>query len=340
MPAIDKGYQVDFKQGINFIGSDIAFGLRSNIISKKEGLFLDFKNELLAGKILHRGFDKKDVIYHMTKDINEELGYEELESNGERFIKLDNENYLKFEALSEKKFIKKYPEKEYIEIEKGKFFRMHPDLYSTLYCIDFKTTSIPKFMWKEIAPYYIMQLNSYLGFNHQEFGFLLRCDVGFTGIDSSRTGFFRSKSKKYPFIWNKYFTLYPHNFNPELFYFTLEKIRNFFYHMDNNTDLAKIPCCEFLFECKDKCRKFCPNPIEEVKMDVNGKCVHCNQEIRAGTKGLMRNNKMYHHTNENGERIEDCIKACKDAYEVIEKKDDHQSIADMMIDNYMSGGLD
>jgi hypothetical protein len=340
IPAIVKGYEEKFAQGKNVIGaSEIPFGLRSTIIKKREDLKLKWKNDLLAGKILHRGFQKKEVIYYTTQDINTALGYEEKEVNGERFIKLDNGNYMKFEALSEYDFVKKYPEMEYIKVGPNQFVRQHPDTWTTLYCIEDKTTTLPKGMWKELAPYFIMQLNTCLGLNKHLFGFLRRCDVGFTGLDSSRSGFFKSKSTKFGYIWNKYFIFYPHNFNVKLWKYTLVKIEDYFDYMENEEDLSKIDCPDFIFECDGKCKEYCPNPIEKVKVDVNEVCVSCKQEIRVGTSALIRNDKMYHHTDEHGERYESCIWDCKKAWKVV-KNGNEQSIADMMIDNYMSGGLE
>jgi hypothetical protein len=315
IPSLVKGYEEDFEKGSNVIGcSEIPFGLRANIIKKRKGLKINWTNSLLAGKILHRGFQKKEVIYYTTQDINKALGYKEKEVNGKRFIKLENNNYMKFEAMSEYDFVRKYPEKEYIKIGSNQYLRQHPDIYTTLYCIEDKTTTLPKGMWKELAPYFIMQLNTCLGLNRHKFGFLRRCDVGFTGLDSSRSGFFKSKSTKFGFIWNKYFSFYPHIFNPELFNFTIEKCKAFFYHMEKTEDLSKIECPDFIFSCEKKCREYCPNPIEKVNMDKNDVCAHCKKEIRMGTKGLIRNNKMYHHTNEHGERYEECIKACKESF--------------------------
>ena len=315
IPALIQGYKEDFNNNLNIIGSEIAFGMRSNIIIKKHNLNLSFKNELLAGKILHRGFQKKEAIYEITKEINKQLGYNEKEINGFRFIKLKNNNYQLFEALSEYQYKKKYPKNEYIEVFPNKFFRMHPDIWTSLYCIELKTTSLPKKMWKDIAPYYIMQLNSYLGFHNHKFGFLLRCDLGFTGLDFSRTGFFKSKSTKSGYLWNNYFLLYPHYFNEKLFQITLNRISMFFKYIKNHENLRDIPCPEFPeFECEGKCKKYCPNPITKVKMEKNDICSHCGKTIFIGTTAFMRNNKLFHYTGRNRERIEDCIKACKEDY--------------------------
>ena len=299
MPAIAKGYDSDFLNTPNIIGSsEIPFGLRKNIINKRENLTLDFQMDLLSGKMTHHSLQKEEVMYYITKEINKQLGYNEIEIYGNRFIELDNGNYHQFKVQKEKE--------QFIEFYPKQYFRLHSDIHTTYYTIEIKTTTMPIKMWKALAVYNLQQLNTYLGFAHHDYGFLLKNDQKV----------YTSKSTRESYVWNNFFMLYPHHFSQELFDYTINRVKEYFNHVNNNTPIEKIACPEFLFECKDKCREYCPNPIDKVKLDVNETCTHCKQEIRAGTTALLRNNQMYHYTTEKGERYEECIKACKDAYEV------------------------
>lgn len=297
IPSIYKGFQEEFIQSPNIIGSSsIPFGMRRNVIKKREGLSLDPLWKLLVGKIVHWGLQKEEVLKLITKQINKELGLEEREINGFRFIK-NQKGWERFKVIPEKA--------KYIEILPNKYFRMHSDIHTTKYTIEIKTTSLPRKFWgPKLAPYHLMQLNTYMGFNHHKFGFLLRADLKA----------FTSQSTRFSYVWNNYFMLYPIQFNQELFDYTLNRIKQFFEY-SNEDNLEKIPCPEFpQFECKGKCRKYCPNPIDKVKIDHTEVCSHCGKPIREGTMALIRNDRVYHYTNEKGHEWEDCVEACKQAW--------------------------
>jgi hypothetical protein len=170
---------------------------------------------------------------------------------------------------------------------------------------------MPKKMWKEtmlkeIAAYNKLQLNTYLGFNHNAFGYILKIDLHF----------YTSKSKRWSYVWNTYFGLFYHEFNQDLFDYAINKAKEYFYHIDNDTPYGEIPCCEFIFECSNACKDFCPNPIEKVKMDTDDTCAHCGDRIEMETTGITRNGKMYHYTNEKGHAYEKCVEAAKRDWEV------------------------
>ena len=90
--------------------------------------------------------------------------------------------------------------------------------------------------------------------------------------------------------------------------------------IDEKVPIEEISCPEFLFECDDKCREYCPNHIEKVKMDHTDTCFHCGKEIPMETTAIIRNDNLYHYTNEKGHPHEECVKACKNAWK-IEKKE-------------------
>jgi hypothetical protein len=297
IPSIAKGYEEEFSKNPNIVGSsEIPMGLRATIIKKRNGLTLGPQMDLLSGKMTHRTLQKSKVMGLITKEINKTLGYMEIEANGKRFIELQNGNYMEFITEKEKFLL--------VEIESGKFLRMHLDIATSLYTIEIKTTAEPMKMWGDLAPYQLQQLNTYMRFNHNTFGFLLKCDLNF----------YKSKSKKWAYVWKHYFFLYPFNFNQELFEFTLNRLKNYFNYLDYEDNLYNIPCPEFLFECKNECQEYCPNPIEKVKMDSNDTCHHCGKEIRAGTTGIMRNDRMYHYTDGHRNQFKECVEACKRSF--------------------------
>ena len=303
--SLHMGYKEDFIVSPHIIGnSALPFGLRSNIIKSQNNLTVEPNMKMLSGSMTHRSFQKKRVMYQMTKNINKiELGYIEVEINGYRFIELDNGKYQEFTAQKEKAL--------FVEITKGRYLRMHIDIcVDPLYCIEMKFTTKPKSMWGDLAPYHAMQLNTYLGFMHHKFGYVLKGDLAF----------YKSASKRWSYVWNKYFALIPYDFRQDLFDYTINKTKEYFGYINNNTELGKIKCPEFLFECSDKCKDYCPNPIEKVKIDVNETCFHCRQPVEMGTTGIIRNDNTYHYTNEKGHPFEKCRDACLKAWEVKENE--------------------
>jgi len=314
MPAIVEGYKADFSTAENVVGaSSIAYGLRSIVISKRESLELAWKNTLLAGSMMHYSLQKEKVLQCIATLVNEGLGYTMKEINGKIFRKLDNKNYTLFNIEAEKE--------RYIEILEGYYFRMHTDIHSTYWDIEIKTTGMPKSMWKEAAPYHLLQLNVNMGFNHNKLGFLWLIDRGATkwqGEYESHGGFYNSSSKTNKYLWVHYHMLYPHEFDQGLFTFTIAKLKRVFIALRDNTDVKELKCPEFVFECKDDCKDYCPNPIQKVKMDENDECIHCKEVIEMGTFGLIRNNQMYHYTDVKGHQHEACVQACKSAWEVDE----------------------
>ena len=313
--AIYNGYQEHFSNNPNIVGSsEIPFGMRKIVINKRNQLQLEFNNKLLAGKMFHYSLQKPGVMYFITKEINTALGYSEREINGKRYIELENGNFMGFEVESETASM--------TEIIPGYFFRMHQDIHTTLYTIEIKTTNLPRSLWKDLAIYHILQLNSYMGFNHQKFGFLLKIDLGSTKEDERYTphgGFYNSSSTKFNFIWNKYFMLYPHEFNEALFDYTIKKLKSVFTCLKLETKEELIPCPEHIFECDDACKDYCPNPINKVKMEDTDICYNCKEPIEMGTWGVIRNNQMYHYTDTKGDPYEACVEACKEAWRVVEE---------------------
>jgi len=311
-PAFVKGHDSGISNIGNQIGvSSLPFGERKTIIFKRLALNLDFKNSLFGGSITHYGIQKEEVLQCMATLINEALGYTTKVINDKTYIQLDNGNYTLFHIESEKALL--------IEVIDGYFLRMHADIASTFYTIEIKTTNRPKSMWKDLAAYQIFQLNTYMGFLGHLIGFLLKVDLGATKESNeypSHGGYLNSSSTRMDFIWNKYFLLYPHEFDQELFDYAIEKAKRLCGYLKDNIPIEKISCPEFVFSCNDLCKETCPNPIEKVKMDDNDECVHCKGIIEMGTYGIIRNDKMYHYTDIKGHPHEDCVQACKNQWEV------------------------
>lgn len=308
-----EAYQAEFETGKNVLGvSSLPFGERSTVISKREGLSLPFKNELLAGEIFHYAWQNPKAIRNYTKTINEALGLTEKVIQKKRYIRKPNGKYIRFWALNEDQWKWKFPGREYIRIYEGQYLRQHPDIATSLYPIELKSTAMPQWKWGEVAVYHLVQLNTYCGLNGWDFGFLLRCDLGtFSDKGGSKGGFMKSRSKRFSFLWNNYFHFFPHEFNSELFEYSITKAKRIFNYLTDKTELEKISCPKFVFECKDECRKWCPNPIDKVNVDTTEKCAHCGKAIISGTKALIRNDQTYHYTNEKGHEYQDCVKACK-----------------------------
>jgi len=315
MPAIVEGYKATFSTAGNIVGaSDIPYGMRRIVISKRLALELDWDNKLLSGSMIHRALQKKKVLQCISVLINAKLGYTTKVINNKTYIKHNEENYTLFNIEKEKE--------RYIEIMEGYYFRLHTDIHSTHWDIEIKTTGKQKKMWGDVAPYHLLQLNANMGFNHNKIGWLWLIDRGATKEDErypSHGGVFNSVATKYDNVWNKYHYLYPHEFDQELFDFTIMKLKDVFTCLKENIPSENIRCPEFVFECDNKCKETCPNPIEKVKMDDNDTCVHCKEIIEMGTYGIIRNDKMYHYTDVKGHPYEDCVKECLSSWEVREE---------------------
>lgn len=309
LPALVKGHEEDFRVDAQVIGaSSIPYGMRKNVLEKRYEICLETNNGMLSGKIIHKGWQAKEVVKLITKEINEGLGLEETEVNGKRYIKLNNGNYIEFKTEIEKEW--------YIKVKPNRFLRMHADIWTSLYIVELKTTSMPKNMWgKTLAPYHEMQANLYTGFSHHSIGFLLRIDLGSERVERKHCGALESKGK-FGYVWKSYYLLYPYKFNEELFNYSLERVEQYFEYLDHEKDVGKIPCPEHLFECDGcKVKEHCPNPIEKMKLKVFETCSHCGERIKPGMTALIRNNKTYHYTDGNRNRFEECIQACKDMWE-------------------------
>lgn len=284
-----KGYEESFEVTVHEIGSsEIPMGLRSNVIFKRNGLRKETNMEMHSGKMTHRNFQKEKVMYYMTKSINKALGYEEKEINGKRYIKLANGNYIEF-------IVRKEREKK-IEVYSGFFIRLHADIEAfPYYTIEMKFTVMPKKMWGDLLTVYQReQLNIYMIFNQNNFGFLLKGDLNF----------YKSKSNRWSYVWNKYFQLFYHEFNQKLARQSLRKVKKFFRCIIYKIPIEQISCPCFTFECGDECKDYCPNPIVKVLMDHSERCCYCGEYIEVETTALMRNNRLYHNTKE------ECQQAC------------------------------
>lgn len=290
MESTVKGYEdPSFVQDPHSIGSsELPFGLRSNVIFKRNGIKKETNMEMLSGKMTHRNFQKSKVMYQITKDVNKALGYEEIEINGMRFIDLGNGKYVQFTVQKERE--------QKIEVYPGFFIRLHADLEAKpYYTMEFKFTTKPKNMWGDLLTVYQReQLNLYMGFNQNNWGLLLKGDLNF----------YKSKSTRWSFVWNKYFQLFYHEFDRIMFKHSIRKAKKFFRCIIYEIPVECIPCPEFVFECSDTCKDHCKNPITKVPMDHEERCSYCGEIIEIETTALMRNDLLYHNNKE------ECVQAC------------------------------
>lgn len=321
----------EFDKDPNIIGaSDTPYGKKKNVGKKRFGLVEPFNMRMLGGDMGHKVFQKKEVREEVCILINEEETYETKKIGDKYYVRMKYGKWKEFKIIKEKYML--------IDLEKllgpefkGKFLRLHSDIGTSLYTVEFKFTTMPKKMWaKLVAVYQQMQLNLYLYFNNHTWGLLIRGDLNFI-----------KSTAKWEYIWNNYFTPYKVQFSQVLFDEAIQRIREHFWYMDNEPDMDKIPCPEHLFECiksngKPGCvvdlAGHCNNPIRSVDVNEASECFHCKQVIKPPMKAIMRNDKIYHKTDGNkpSKRFEECIQACKDAWEI--ESEDNFMIDDLIED--------
>ncbi|MFX0023746.1 MAG: hypothetical protein ACFE9S_15575 [Candidatus Hermodarchaeota archaeon] len=221
---IQKAYDEHFNRRKNKLGcSEIAFGARKIIISRLFNIPIENNMKMLHGKIHHRVLQTPKILKKIIENIADQL-------NTHEPVEVIVEKELSYELLP------------------GKLLEGHIDIYTSAFLIEIKTTSIPLKYWaKDIAPYHYVQLNTYLGLEKQEFGFIIYINLRA----------FDSKIVDFDEVWNEYGCFIPVVFDKEIFDLTLQKAKIIFELMEE--ERWDIDCPEYEWECKT-----CPKEVQAI----------------------------------------------------------------------------
>ena len=216
---IKKAYDEKFNRRKNKLGaSELPFCARKTIISRLYHIPFETNMKMLHGKIHHAVIQDPKVLTELIGSIYKQLAIKKKEVN----------------VKTEKLIIK--------EIIPGKFIEGHVDIFADDFLIEIKTTSVPLIYSKDIAPYYFVQTNTYLGLTNLTLGFILLVNLLA----------FQSEVSNFNDMWKKYGCFVPVQFNQELYDKTIEKAILMFKFMDQ--DKFNIAGPEFEWECR-KCTK-------------------------------------------------------------------------------------
>jgi len=238
--VINDCMKADIPEAVNIIGSsDIAMGRRKNLIKSFLGVGFNGNAKTLFGvmfeAILHRPEVLQSIITHINRQCDVDISME-IDSNKEDFL----------------------------EILEGNYLRMHPDIHTTEYTIEVKTTSVYTKEWnKDLTPYQVNQLNTYLGFYEQQFGFLLKINTRafISNMNDRQPGYWDK-------LWRNYGYIIPVEFNPEMYAKTLQRAEEYFQLIEaKNID---VECPEFAWECK-----YCNPLVREKCGKIVVKCREC-----------------------------------------------------------------
>lgn len=223
---IQKAYEEHFDRKLNKIGcSEIPMGMRRTLIARLFNIPIPMNMNMLHGKIHHAVLQQPEIIKSIITSISNQIG-------------LDNPPIDTY--IPEKVISYNFNEKQGIE--------GHIDVYTPDFLIEIKTTSIPlKFYSKEIAPYHFLQLNTYLGIEGIQLGFLL----------SMNLQAYNSRIINLNEVMRKYAYIVPVEFDQEIFDLTLERARFMLDCLEKG--IYNVPCPEYSWECKN-----CPKEIQEI----------------------------------------------------------------------------
>lgn len=218
--CVKDGLEPNIYHGYEVLGaSKVAMCKRGNLIANKLGIGFQGNAKTLFGQIFENILYSPRVLANIILEINNQLGIEKSMS-----IDTDKEDYLTI-------------------FDKFKL-RMHPDIYTNDYTIEVKTSSVYAKLWnKDIAPYQVNQLNTYLGFYKQKYGFLLKINTRafISDMNNFQEGYWDK-------VWKKYGFIIPIKFDQEMFDATIRRATEFFISLEE--DNFKVECPEFSWECK------------------------------------------------------------------------------------------
>jgi hypothetical protein len=291
--ALDSGIE----SGRNILGgSDLPKCAGKVIISKIYDIKVYLNNKMLFGMMYEEVLYKPIVL---TKFLSYMMRHLELEE-GESLTEVDTKKGELWEVFPEE-----YPDH---------FIRLHPDVYTNLFTVEIKTTAMyaAKFS-KDLAPYYVMQENFYMGYYKQHIGFLHKLN-------------FRAFLATLPMeeiywerLWDEYAYFVPIFFDEVLYNLSLLRAKFLFHHID--IEDWDVPRPELTWECNycdDFVRKKCGNPISSLKLEKERyeDCSHCGKKLLPEENIFVRNGKYYCKPDPKDNEEGACQIACKAAWKV------------------------
>lgn len=242
--AINYGLEQNIPEAYNLIGaSEISLGMRKNLIKKLLGIAFKGNAKTLFGTMFEDILHKTDVQNTIITQINEKIGLE---------VPME---------IDDKK-------QDFLEIFDDYKLRLTPDTWTTYYTIEVKTTSIYTREWsRTLAPYQANQLNTYLGYYKQNFGFLLKVNsrAFISNINNYQEGYWKK-------LWHSYGYIIPIQFDSEMYDRTIERANTFFKHLDVQD--INVPCPEISWECK-----YCDPRVIKVCGKVTAQCPECKKKM-------------------------------------------------------------
>ncbi|MDH3324095.1 MAG: hypothetical protein OEL89_00490 [Candidatus Peregrinibacteria bacterium] len=220
----------DFKKDKNVVGaSEVPFCIRKTVLRKLHGKDVETTPKMLFGKIFETVLYLPHVLSSLICHVNHQLG------------------------LKVKEMEIQSQAKGHFELKPGKYLRMHPDIYTSHYIIEVKTSFTPLKIWShELIPYHAAQLNTYMGYWNVPFGFILMVNEGIFKA--------QDKDNNWNTFWKKYCYFVPVTFDLKLYQDTLLRALTVFDCIEQ--EICEIDCPEFEWECK-----YC-NVLEECGKEV------------------------------------------------------------------------
>jgi hypothetical protein len=238
--AINYGIGADIPEKPNMIGaSDIAMGMRKNLIKKILGITFKGNAKTLFGTMFEEILRNTDVLQSIILLLNAKIELEESMA-----IDVDKQDFL--------------------PIFDDYLLRLTPDIWTSYYTIEVKTTSIYTKEWERtLAPYQANQLNTYLGYYKHQFGFLLKVNsrAFISNINNYQEGYWGK-------VWEKYGYIIPVKFDPDMYKKTIDRTTEFFHRLETK-DIG-VKCPEFAWECK-----YCHPEIREFCGKIKVQCREC-----------------------------------------------------------------
>ena len=228
---IKKAYDEHFDRKLNMLGcSELPFGAKKTLISRLFNIPVQMNMKMLHGKIHHAIIQKPEVLESIILSISNQIG-------------LENPPITTYEIEKVVSY----------DFSKNKGIEGHIDVETPNFLIEIKTTSVPlKFYSKDIAPFHYIQLNTYLGIEKMDLGFLLSINLQA----------YQSQIINLNDVMRKYAYVVPIEFDQEIFDLTLEKAKTMLDCLEAGS--YEMLCPEYEWECKT-----CTPEIK--KICINGK---------------------------------------------------------------------
>jgi len=263
--------------------SDIPYCVRKNILKKLNDIKTILNNKMMFGKLYEEVLYKRNVLKQLMLYLINQL-----------------------DAFPKQIDTKK---EDYWEVKPGYKIRMHPDIYTSLYTIEIKTTSAYKSSWtQKLAPYQVAQSNFYCGYYKHPMSFLHKINI------RAFINTFESWDK----LWGDYGYFQPIYFDNSFYKLCVERALFVFDGIENKESYVAGP--EMMWEC-DTCevKHLCKNPIKKEYIEIEEKCSHCKQPIELTKKKsgelsalcYSRNDRKYHGNHKDDKnKWEACRRGC------------------------------